>query len=130
MAKSVAQLTEQLQRIQRQLDAAKEKEVAGVIARIQEAISHYGLTPEQLFTPTSKRAASGRGQTKASAPRQPRKPLDPATKRVKSQASGTKLPAKFADGAGNTWTGRGLTPRWLTEAIAAGKAKEDFAVKS
>lgn len=27
-----------------------------------------------------------------------------------------------------TWTGRGLTPRWLAARLAEGKSKEDFAV--
>jgi DNA-binding protein H-NS len=127
MAKSVAQLTEQLQRIQRQLDAAKQKEVAGVIARIQAAIAHYGLTPEQLFAPTARRAEPRPSRTTARA--QPRNSSKPIGKSVKPKASGKKLPAKFADGSGNSWTGRGSTPRWLAEAIAAGKTKEEFAVK-
>src|SRR4026209_2849555 len=34
---------------------------------------------------------------------------------------------KYRDKAGNTWTGRGRMPRWLTAATKGGKAKkEDF----
>lgn len=29
---------------------------------------------------------------------------------------------------GNTWTGRGRMPRWLTEALQTGKKREDFLV--
>ena len=40
-----------------------------------------------------------------------------------------KPEAKFLDSvSGNAWTGRGKTPLWLKAALAAGKAKEDFAV--
>ena len=36
---------------------------------------------------------------------------------------------KYRDGNGNTWTGRGRMPRWLTAATRDGKAKkEDFLV--
>jgi DNA-binding protein H-NS len=35
---------------------------------------------------------------------------------------------KYRDAAGNTWSGRGLRPRWLNNALAKGKALSDFAV--
>lgn len=35
---------------------------------------------------------------------------------------------KYRDKDGNTWTGRGLKPKWLSAALAAGKKIEDFAV--
>jgi DNA-binding protein H-NS len=37
---------------------------------------------------------------------------------------------KYRDASGNTWTGRGRMPRWMTAATKGGKAKrEDFLVK-
>lgn len=30
---------------------------------------------------------------------------------------------------GETWTGRGLKPRWLSEALAAGKSIEEFLIQ-
>ena len=39
-----------------------------------------------------------------------------------------KVAAKYKDGNGNSWSGRGLQPRWLKAAVAAGKKQEDFAV--
>ena len=117
MPKSVAQLNQEIVKLQKQVEAAKAKEALEVIARIREAIDYYGLTPEQLFSPKRKARAStaAHGATK--------KTPDGA----KAQ-KGAKLPAKYSDGAGNSWTGRGSTPRWLVQAIAAGKSKEDFAV--
>ena len=38
--------------------------------------------------------------------------------------------AKYRDQNGNTWTGRGRMPRWMTAATKGGKAKkEDFLIK-
>ncbi len=46
-----------------------------------------------------------------------------------SGVSGKKpIAAKFADGNGNSWSGRGLKPRWLTAALKDGKQLDDFAV--
>lgn len=39
-----------------------------------------------------------------------------------------KVPAKYADGVGNSWSGRGLKPVWLREKLAAGATLESFAV--
>ncbi len=37
---------------------------------------------------------------------------------------------KYRDADGNTWTGRGRMPRWMTAATKGGKAeKEDFLIK-
>ena len=37
---------------------------------------------------------------------------------------------KYRDHSGNTWTGRGRMPRWMTAATKGGKAKkEDFLIK-
>ena len=39
-----------------------------------------------------------------------------------------KVAAKYRDEAGNTWSGRGLQPRWLKAGIEGGKKIEDFAI--
>jgi DNA-binding protein H-NS len=36
--------------------------------------------------------------------------------------------AKFTDGNGNSWSGKGKRPGWLIQAIAEGANIEDFAV--
>jgi hypothetical protein len=41
-----------------------------------------------------------------------------------------KGPAKYADNLGNTWGGRGSHPKWLKEALAAGKKLADFKTAS
>jgi DNA-binding protein H-NS len=51
----------------------------------------------------------------------------------KSKAAGGKLKkavesvAKYRDGAGHTWSGRGPKPRWMVAAIASGKTLDQLA---
>ena len=61
----------------------------------------------------------------------------PATTELQRQADaaaerralGGKLAAMYRDPAtGQSWSGRGLRPRWLVEAIEAGKTLADFAI--
>ena len=40
---------------------------------------------------------------------------------VEVKAPKKPVAAKYRDGMGNTWTGRGSQPRWLKQAVAAGK---------
>jgi DNA-binding protein H-NS len=42
---------------------------------------------------------------------------------------GRKVAAKYRDGEGNTWAGRGARPRWLVAALKKGKKLESFLIK-
>ncbi|MEY4752031.1 MAG: hypothetical protein RIQ60_4245 [Pseudomonadota bacterium] len=59
--------------------------------------------------------------------------LDSVSSKGKKDSSGapkeSKVAAKYRDPvSGSTWSGRGLKPKWLTAAIAEGKAVEDFLI--
>ena len=50
-------------------------------------------------------------------------------KKEKPGPGGAKVAAKYRNTAtGESWSGRGLQPRWLKAALAGGKKIEDFAV--
>lgn len=53
--------------------------------------------------------------------------LGEAAEKVKKTRKQSPIRYRSADGQKN-WTGQGRTPKWLTEAIAAGASKESFAV--
>lgn len=42
--------------------------------------------------------------------------------------SSNPAPAKYRGPNGETWSGRGLMPRWLSALVAQGQSKEDFAI--
>lgn len=113
MTQSYAQIQRQIEALQKQADKLRKTEVSGVVERIKVAIDHYGLTSDQLFGTSSvePRVVSSRAV-------QPR---------GKSARTRNALTTAYTDGSGNTWGGRGPRPRWLREALAAGKSLEDFA---
>ena len=49
-----------------------------------------------------------------------------------STATSAKIPAKFRnpDNHSQTWTGRGLAPKWLKALIAAGRDKNEFLINT
>lgn len=104
MAQTYAQVTQQIADLQARADRLRQREISGVVERIKVAIAAYGLTAQQLFG--SSRSAETR-------------PTPTKAKRV------AKL--RYADGAGNEWSGLGPRPRWLRQALIDGKALQEFA---
>ena len=45
-----------------------------------------------------------------------------------SALKGRKVPPKYRGPSGETWAGRGATPRWLVAAIKRGKKIDDFLI--
>lgn len=104
MTQSYMQLQKQIETLQRQADKLRQQEIDGVVSRIKEAISHYGITSAQLGFGTAKGSIKAKG----------------------ARAAGART-AKYSDGNGNTWAGRGPRPRWLRDALSAGKSLDEFA---
>ena len=108
----------QIAALQAQAEALRKKEMAGVIAKVKDAIAHYGLTAADLgfgkaAVKVGKSAAAVVGR--------------PAGKGRKSAPA--KKPAKavkFKDDHGHTWGGIGKRPDWFKAALAAGKTPEDL----
>jgi len=100
MAQTYAQLQGQIVKLQAEAQKLRTEEVSAVIARIREDIKAYEITAQDLF---------GRILGK--------------TRRGKSRSTAQ---AKYADGTGNVWVGRGPRPQWLRDALAAGKKLEEF----
>ena len=107
MAKTLQAIEKEIARLTAERDRLRAAEIKAVIARIKDAVEHYGLTAADL----------GFG---SSAKRQGRKA---------SPLKGRKLPIKYADGAGNKWSGVGRRPNWFVNALKAGKSEEDLRAK-
>lgn len=99
------ELKNQAEKLLVQAEEARKTELAAAIEDIKARMDEYGITLRDL---------GGRGS--AAAPR--------------AGSSGRRRSAaiKYRDKAGNTWTGRGRTPRWLQAHLDAGKKVEDFLV--
>lgn len=119
------QIRDQIKSLEKQASQLKAAEVKDVVARIQQAIEYYELTPKDLFAATAlSKGVPGSKAKQASAADTTDDSAPPARKTTK----GLKVAPKYKDQNGNTWSGRGTMPRWLAAEVAAGKAVQDFAV--
>lgn len=101
---SVAELLAQKAAIEKQIADARREERAGAVAQVKALMAQHGLSLADL----SSRAAA----TPARGPK-----------------AGGKVAPKYRNAAtGDTWSGRGLQPKWLKAALASGKKLTDFAL--
>jgi DNA-binding protein H-NS len=93
-------IKEQIARLEKQAEALRKTEVAGVIARIKEAIKTYGLTAADL--------GLGRGAVKIG--------WASEAKPDKKTSTTIGVPKYHDPKSGKTWTGRGTPPAWIAGA--------------
>ncbi|MDQ6680255.1 MAG: H-NS histone family protein [Pseudomonadota bacterium] len=92
----------QKEALDREIDLTKKQERSEAVKKVQTLMSEYGLTAADITM---------------------RNPAKPST------AAGKKVAAKYRNSStGETWSGRGLQPKWLKAALAAGRKLGDFTV--
>ena len=99
---SLQDLLTQKAALDREIEQTKTQERGDAVKKVQALMSEYGLTPADLTARKSPKAKTG---------------------------SGKKVAAKYRNSStGESWSGRGLQPKWLKAALGTGKKLEDFAV--
>lgn len=96
---SYKELKAKAEDLMRQAEAARQAEIAAVVADIRAKMVDYGITVADLGGAAKK----------------------PGIR--KSVAAKYRHPA-----SGETWSGRGRPPHWLADELAKGKKREEFLV--
>ena len=119
------ELKKQAEDLMRQAEAALKSEIGAAIADIKAKMAAYGITLEDLGGKA--KAARGRkpkrGKAAAKAAKSAKAPAKPAKAR-KPVAIKYRNPE-----SGETWTGRGQPSTWIKAMEAAGRKRDEFAVK-
>ncbi len=99
---TLQELLSQKEALEREIELTKKRDRAEAIARVRALMAEYGLSLADLSAKPGPKAG---------------------------RSSGAKVPVKYRNKAtGESWSGRGLQPKWLKAALAAGRRIEDFAV--
>ncbi len=99
------ELDELIALAQRECAGKLDEACRSLMAEFEEKAASIGLTPDQLF-----------GQSR-SAPEKPKR-----GKKTEQQSAPAAV--KFRSPSGQTWSGRGRKPIWLTQAEASGRSEE------
>jgi DNA-binding protein H-NS len=111
----------QIEKLQKQANEIKSKDFTATVQDILAKMAAFGITVKDL--------QSGKGKSKVG------RVVKGKTSAAKSvmvakaarKASNPVAP-KYRGPNGETWTGRGLTPKWLSTLIAQGRAKDSFLI--
>jgi DNA-binding protein H-NS len=115
---NLIELQGQIEKLQKQANDIKAREFDKTVADIKAKMMAFGITAKDL---TAKKTL-GKGKGKAV-----------KVVRAVKAAGGTKkvgkpVEAKFRGPNGESWSGRGLMPKWMQSLVAEGKSKQDFAI--
>lgn len=109
----------QIEKLQKQASEIKAKEFHSTVQEILARMQAFGITVKDLQGGKAAKATKpGRGRAAAKAA----KPAK-AAKKV-----GAPVAAKYRGPNGETWSGRGLMPKWLKALTQAGQSKETFLI--
>lgn len=108
----------QIEKLQKQASDIRAREFDKTVKDILATMLAFGITVKDLQAANIKSGkkkpakSSVRGRSKSS-----------------KSSAGTTVAPKYRGPSGETWSGRGLLPRWLAALEAQGSRKEDFAIK-
>ena len=106
-------LDAQIQKLVKQREKLEAKQRAPAIATIVRLVRQFGITTEEI----QKALGSRRGRKAAgTAPAAKKSKLSPVAPKYRNNDTG------------ETWSGRGKPPRWLTAAEQGGKSRESFLI--
>lgn len=124
MMSNLVEIQSQIEKLTKQASEIRAREFDRTVQEILAKMAAFGISLKDLKP--GKSANSGRRKAAKTSLGASKKP--PAKRR--SKTAGAVVAAKFKGPNGETWSGRGLTPRWLSALVASGRTKEEFAVKS
>ena len=116
---NLASIQSQIEKLQKQASEIKAKEFHKTVQDIREKMQAFGITTKDLQL-----AKTSKASKKAAAQLPAKKRAAPGPKKL----AGVAVAAKYGGPEGQTWTGRGLTPRWMTALMAQGRTKEEFLI--
>jgi DNA-binding protein H-NS len=119
---NLIEIQSQIEKLQKQAQDIRSKEFASTVQDILAKMQAFGITVKDLQTSKPAKAGKvGRGKVKVGADK-------PAKLAKAPKKASVAVAAKFRGPNGETWSGRGLTPKWLAALVAQGRTKAEFAI--
>lgn len=106
----------QIEKLQKQASQIKAKEFHKTVLEIRQKMQAFGITVKDLQPAKSLKNSTAGEPTKKSA------------KAVVKKTASAPVAAKYRGPDGQTWSGRGLTPRWMKTLLDQGRTKEEFLI--
>src|SRR5690606_20179260 len=103
-------IEKEIQKLQKQAKALQAKRRGPAMTSIIRSMREYDITPDDIAAAYNKKTGTS-----------------PARKSPAGAVAKRSVPIKYRHPQpGETWTGRGKAPRWITHAEAEGKNRSEF----
>jgi DNA-binding protein H-NS len=109
-------LQSQIASLQKQAEEIRSKEFEATVVEIRQKMQAFGITIKDLQS-TKVRGKPGR-----------KAKIAITDKPAKLKKVSAAVAAKYRGPNGETWSGRGLTPKWLATLIAQGNTKDQYLI--
>ena len=120
------EIQSQIDKLQKQASEIRVREFDKTVQEIRVKMTAFGISVKDL----QGKKSAGRGKSSSVKPGKAAKLPSTVGAKVKSKRAGAVVAPKFRGPNGETWSGRGLMPRWLAKLVAEGKNREDYAIGS
>ena len=125
---NLVDIQSQIDKLQKQANEIRVREFDRTVQDILAKMSAFGITAKDLQQKKGSAKPLGKGRAGKPTNGGARAGGKAGSKRAPSASAGTVVAPKFRGPNGETWSGRGLMPRWLSALVASGKTKEQFAI--
>jgi DNA-binding protein H-NS len=117
--KSLKQIQAEISKLQREAEGARKREISEVVAEIKMKMKQFGIVASDLQGASSKKGAKA----------QDAKVKKPRKNSGSSKLKGRKVEPKYRHpDSGDTWTGRGRQPSWVSNALNSGKTLDQLKI--
>lgn len=127
---NLIEIQSQIDKLTKQASEIKAREFDKTVQDIVAKMNAFGISLKNLQQALGGKRLQVKGRaTKAKAGSSAKLAGRKSSPKLKSKSAGSVVAAKFIGPNGESWSGRGLMPRWLSALVAQGQAKENFAVR-
>ena len=112
----LVKLRQQIAELEKQAAELQKASRPAVLAQLREQMAAYGITAEELSRPAAKTS-------------RPKAPLAKSVSPAKGKKPVVTSPAKYRGPEGQTWSGRGIAPKWLNDLLVGSKTRDDFLIR-
>jgi DNA-binding protein H-NS len=142
-SKKLAQIKQQIAKLEREAEKVRKAGIKGVLKQIKSLMEEHGISLSDLGSPRGRPGRKpGRPATAAKPGRKPGRPpkadkpeqasakaAKPAASKAKLGRSKAKPKYRSPENAKVVWTGRGRPPAWVKAWVDAGKKMDDLLIK-
>ena len=125
---NLIEIQSQIEKLQKQANDIKTREFDKTVQDIMGKMRAFGISLKDLQPGKAGKSGKASGKSRGASTK---RASGNVSGRVSSKSANAGVPvaAKYRGPNGETWSGRGLMPRWLSALVSQGKTRDDFLIK-